>query len=198
MNRLNFHIDNESGSVTIITAIMILVIITLVGLSAMNTTTVELQIAGNDQLNKIAFYSADSGVYGIPKIVARIVETSDPVVIGGGADSIADGVNWNDDEGIDADTFFDQIMGYEDYDNTPDVLMDGGGFDTTIDVERIEQRILAGGGAEFASGVEGIGVGSTGGVAIYYELDSIGRSARNARSTIIADYRKVVGVPGGL
>ena len=56
------YIQDESGSVTIIAAILILVIVTLVGLSAMDTTTVELTIAGNDQRSRIAFYNADSGV----------------------------------------------------------------------------------------------------------------------------------------
>ena len=86
------HIYNdESGSVTIIAAVLVLVIVTLVGLSAMDTTTVELQIAGNDQRSRIAFYNADSGVYGVPKIISRIVDTSDPVGIAAEADSIATG-----------------------------------------------------------------------------------------------------------
>ncbi len=49
MKTMNIHIQNESGSVTNIAAVLILVIVTLVGLSAMDTTTVELQIASNDQ-----------------------------------------------------------------------------------------------------------------------------------------------------
>ncbi|MBW1864719.1 MAG: pilus assembly PilX N-terminal domain-containing protein, partial [Deltaproteobacteria bacterium] len=89
MKTMNIHIQNESGSVTIIAAVLILVIVTLVGLSAMDTTTVELQIASNDQRSRIAFYNADSGVYGIPKIISRIVDTSGPVVIAGETNSIA-------------------------------------------------------------------------------------------------------------
>ena len=53
MNTMNSHMQNESGSVTIIAAVLILVIVTLVGLSAMDTTTVELQIAGNDQRSRV-------------------------------------------------------------------------------------------------------------------------------------------------
>ena len=93
MNKTNVDIYDESGSITIIAAIMVLLIVTLIGISAMNTTTVELQIAGNDQLSRIAFYNADSGVYGIPKIISRIIDTSDPVGIAAETDSIAPGVN---------------------------------------------------------------------------------------------------------
>ena len=196
MKTINIHTQNESGSVTVIAAVMVLLIITLVGISAMDTTTVEMQIASNDQLGRIAFYNADSGVYGIPKIISRIIDTSDPVGIAGEADSIATGVAW--DASTDQDTFYDQVMGYDDHDAVADVSMGQGGFNTEVDVERVRSKVLAGGGAEFASGVEGIGVGATGGVAVYYELDSRGRSTRGAVANVIADYRKVVGIAGGL
>jgi hypothetical protein len=196
MKTMKSNIQDESGSVTIIAAILILVIVTLVGLSAMDTTTVELQIAGNDQRSRIAFYNADSGVYGVPKIISRLVDISGPVGIAGEADSIAAGAAW--DATTDRDIFFDQVMGYDTYDPTPDVVLGQGGFSTQVDVERGRSQVLAGGGAEFASGAEGIGVGSTGGIAVYYELDSWGQSTRGAVSNVIADYRKVVGVSGGL
>ncbi len=196
MKTMRSHIQDESGSVTIIAAILILVIVTLVGLSAMDTTTVELQIAGNDQRSRIAFFNADSGVYGVPKIISRIVDISGPVGLGVEAGSIAAGAAW--DAATDQDIFFDQVMGYDTYDPALDVVLGQGGFSTQVDVERTRSRVLAGGGAEFASGVEGIGVGTTGGVAVYYELDSWGQSTRGAVSNVIADYRKVVGVPGGL
>jgi hypothetical protein len=196
MKTMNIHIQNESGSVTIIAAVLILVIVTLVGLSAMDTTTVELQIASNDQRSRIAFYNADSGVYGTPKIISRIVDTSDPVGIAAEAGSIAAGVTW--DVTSDQDIFFDQVMGYDDYDPVTDVTMGQGGFSTQVDVQRVRSRVLTGGGAEFASGAEGIGVGATGGVAVYYQLNSRGQSTRGAVSNVIANYRKVVGVAGGL
>jgi type IV pilus assembly PilX-like protein len=198
MKTNKLHIHNESGSITIIASIMVLLIITLVGISAMDSTTVELQIASNDQRSRIAFYNADSGAHGIPKIISRIIDTSDPVVIGDPVDpdSIADGVVW--DGTTDQDIFYDQVLGYDDHDPMPDVIMGQGGFDAQVDVQRIRSMVLAGGGAEFASGVEGIGVGTTGGVAVFYELDSRGRSTRGANANVVADYRKVVGVAGGL
>lgn len=196
MKTMQSYIQDDSGSVTIITAILILVILTLIGLAAMDTTTVELQIAGNDQRSRIAFYNADSGVYGVPKIVSRIVDTSDPVGIAAEADSIATGAAW--DATTDQDIFFDQVMGYAIYDALPDIILGQGGFDTQIDVERLRTIQLAGGGAEFASGVEGIGVGATGGVAVLYELDSRGQSTRGANANVVADYRKVLGIAGGL
>ena len=57
-----FHpLQSEQGSV-IVVALLVLVILTLLGISASNTSTVELQIAANDQLHRIAFYNADCGI----------------------------------------------------------------------------------------------------------------------------------------
>ena len=196
MKTMKVYIQDESGSVTIIAAILILVIVTLVGLSAMDTTTVELQIAGNDLRSRIAFYNADSGVYGVPKIISRIIDISGPVGLANEADSIAAGAAW--EATTNQNIFFNQVMGYNAYNPLADVIMGQGGFDIQVDVERIRSIQLAGGGAEFASGVEGIGVGATGGVAVLYELGSRGQSTRGASANVVADYRKVVGVAGGL
>jgi len=52
---------NENGSV-IVVAIIILVLLTLIGISAITTSTTEINIATNDQLNKMVFYTADAGI----------------------------------------------------------------------------------------------------------------------------------------
>ena len=99
---------NETGSVTIIAALMILVILTLIGISATSTTVVELQIAANDQFHKIAFYNADSGLYGSPKVVSAVVNDSAPVPVGGG--TIATGVAYV--APTTSMIFYRQVMGY--------------------------------------------------------------------------------------
>ena len=52
---------NEKG-IAVITALMLLVILTLIGFAATNTTTVETQIAGSEISIKQGFYKADAGV----------------------------------------------------------------------------------------------------------------------------------------
>jgi hypothetical protein len=54
------HIDNEEGFV-LITGLMILLILTMLGLSATTNTSIELQIAGNDRLHKDTLYEAEAG-----------------------------------------------------------------------------------------------------------------------------------------
>lgn len=52
--------NNEEGFV-LITGLLILLILTLLGISATRNTSLELQIAGNDRLHKETFYSAEAG-----------------------------------------------------------------------------------------------------------------------------------------
>ena len=54
-------LNNERGSVLII-AVLMLVLLTIIGISATNTTTTDLQIAGNEKTHRIAFYAAESGI----------------------------------------------------------------------------------------------------------------------------------------
>lgn len=52
--------QNEGGFILVITMI-ILVLLTIIGISATSLTNIELQIAGNDRVHKETFYQADGG-----------------------------------------------------------------------------------------------------------------------------------------
>lgn len=54
-------INNEQGFV-LIASLMMLMVLMIIGIAATNTTTLELQISGNDKLNKQTFYQADAVV----------------------------------------------------------------------------------------------------------------------------------------
>jgi hypothetical protein len=51
-------LNNENGSLLVI-AVVLLMLLTVMGLAITTTTSIELQIAGNDRLHKTAFYQAD-------------------------------------------------------------------------------------------------------------------------------------------
>lgn len=50
----------EEGSVMIV-ALLILILLTLMGISATTTTNIEMQVAGNGKFHKMAFYAAEAG-----------------------------------------------------------------------------------------------------------------------------------------
>jgi hypothetical protein len=186
--------NNEDGSVVVI-ALIILVFLTIIGIAATTTTNIELQVAGNEKLHKIAFYRADSGVYVTPKLISACIDSGAEVTIGSGTTE----PDMRYATGSSSTLFYGQIMGYDTYDGgIKDIEFTLSGFDVGADVRRDRVENLAGGGVEFGSGAEGIGAGSGGGVAIFYEMDSYGHGPANSISIVSAVYRKVVGVPGGL
>ena len=61
MQKLTSIINNQQGSIIII-AVVILVLLTIIGISATNTSTTEVQISTNAMLYNLAFYTAESGI----------------------------------------------------------------------------------------------------------------------------------------
>lgn len=60
MNAKPKHTDNEEGFV-LVTALLIMLVLTIIGIAANRNTSTELQIAGNDRTHKQTFYEADGG-----------------------------------------------------------------------------------------------------------------------------------------
>ena len=60
MSKIKYLPDNENGYV-IVAAIMILVLLTILGISAINTSTTEQHLATNTLLYERAFYAAEAG-----------------------------------------------------------------------------------------------------------------------------------------
>jgi hypothetical protein len=56
----NSLLKDENGSV-IVLAMVILIVLTLLGISATTTSNIEVQIAGNEARYKLAFYGAEAG-----------------------------------------------------------------------------------------------------------------------------------------
>jgi hypothetical protein len=176
---------NEEGSALIV-ALLFLVLLTIIGISASTTSQIEVNIAANQKTHEMAFNHSDSGIYATPKLISTCIES--------GAEQAAAGFTYLGAGG----TFYREIMGYDPWDAARDTRLTLSGFDVDVDVNRTGVQHLAGGGVEFASGAEGIGVGSAGGVAIFYDMDSLGNGPASSVSDIGGVYRKVVGVPGGL
>lgn len=61
MKNFPVFLNNEKGS-TLIVAVIFLMLLTVLGVFATTTSTIELQISGNDKISKMVFYAADSGI----------------------------------------------------------------------------------------------------------------------------------------
>lgn len=60
MDMISKTLKNEQGFVLIVSLLM-LVVLMIIGIAATNTTTIELQISGNDKAAKQTFYQAEAG-----------------------------------------------------------------------------------------------------------------------------------------
>lgn len=208
---------SEQGFIMIVT-LLVLVVLTITCLAALDNSTFEVQIAANDRQSRVAFNVADGAVYSVGKLVTEAFESGgEPVYAGLNYADIFDPadsdfsplISVGDSEAADIDKvanvagdFYAKIFGYQnprtdgkfDYMFRPDT----GASTVFVRLESRTAEIMAGGGAEFAAGAHGAGVGSSAGTAVTMNFTAEAYSARNTRSTIQARYRKVLGGAGGL
>jgi hypothetical protein len=175
----------EEGSVLVI-ALLMLALLTVIGIAATTTSRIELQISGNNRFHKQALYHADSGVYTTPKLVSACIDDAAEQAVSSGGYTPNDG------------TFYREVMGYDPHDAASDVQYVISGFNVDVDVNRLGQVSIPGGSTEFGSGAEGVGSGSISGIGVLYGIDSVGHGPAFARSNVTGEYRKVIGVAGGL
>ena len=189
----NSVLSNEDGGVVIVTAILILVVLSILGIAAMDTTITEKHIAVNDQRAKIAFFHADGAVFGTAKLISHAVNESAKVVAGS---TDAPGITYLSSATDPAQELYDQILEYTVYDPALDVDFTVGGVDANSEIELINKENVEGGGVEFASGAEGIGYNF---VALNYGISTNGfANQRDTDRALTAQYRKLVGIPGGM
>lgn len=185
---------NNEGYI-LVTCLMMLVVLSLLGIMATKTTTVELNISANDRDAKEAFYKADSGIYTSPKVIRRTIKT-DPANTADIAIGTMSFIDTSDGSNEDLYEFYRKIFGFNP--NSAHIAFPLGTGHIDVDILRSGEEPLPGGSAEFASGHEGIGHGPTGGVAILYTLNSTSTTANQARSDLEALYKFIPGTAGGL
>ena len=197
MHLLGTKIQDESGSVLAIAALF-MIILTLIGTSAMNTSTFEQQIAANYKFHKIAFQNSDSGIFTLPKVITACLDEGNENI-----SATAPGIffrnppGWSLSNSSDG-TFFREMMGFDNRDNPTDMRMVIDNNPVEVDISNLGSVILEGGGAEFGTGAEGAGSGTSGSKAVLYGEASRGFGPSDSLTEITAVYRKILDVPGGL
>lgn len=179
---------NEKGTI-LITMLLLMVIVTLIGVIAINTATVDIQIMGNLKRASTAFAGAEAGIdLSIPVIESTLAMGQLSVSTAAVSTSIPFPTN---PDGSLTTASLDQtsspnlggeITGSSSYnaDNTssspPDITITNlNGVGVNVDIDRLYSYTLAGGSIEFAAGYEGVGAGAAGGgVGILFSISSQG------------------------
>ena len=188
----------------IVMAMLILLVLSLIGVYAVSTSTVETKITGAERGFQEAFYTADSGEP-IGITVTKLILHNDPLTVG------ALGAPWSSVVnagllGMSGELFSDATRDEEPRPGAADITSSLAGnnlglpayVQLLINIDRLEAQHMAGGGVEFASGYESIGQGGGGGVGILYAVDSVGRyGLRGSMSRVYVGYLYVPGLAGG-
>lgn len=182
MKRIMMSEDREKGAILMVT-MMILLVLTVFGIAAISTTTSEMRIAGNARMQSMFFYGADGGTRTYVPILGSIMQNhvlpaaplGSPVQDSNlGNELLGTAVVAPPDDGAtDSPT------------NRPDLSMTAGDVTVGIDIDRIDSHQLSGGAGESHSGYEGTGASLvSGGVGIYFQVDSVGGILGGSQSQV--------------
>ena len=211
-------IDNQRGSALVV-ALLMLVVLTLIGISATTTTTFELQIATNDKLFKSAFYAADGATEMCGEVIEQNIEdrnwankiTRGNVAVwrrtrneDGQFKDLADGNLYmnRDDDVVPDSTTNEKVSGLP-TDNNYDLIypltaVDTGTWTLTgaahTSMKAVGNTTLSTGSAvQLIAGYEGKGKGaSAGGAWVTYDIRANRNDVRNTQAKILLGWRHVL------
>lgn len=209
-----YNTNDEKGFILIV-SLMMLVILSLVGSFALNTTIFELQISGNDKVAKDSFYRADAGGQAGSELLEQNL-------------GCPNGFSANPPFAIQGVNVYDAKMAYHEVltdvngvttwvaaEGRPVTLEDipndtiraarilndpGSGNDTTPHTNIVawgNTEYLPGSALQMAAGYEGRAKGAAGtGAVIKYELQSQHLGLANSEARIAANWFHTIGQEG--
>jgi hypothetical protein len=186
-----FMPENHQDGLVTVAALFFLIIITIMGTSAISTSNMEVQIATNDEIHKMTFYAADSGADLGTELVELNIAcpkgfASDDLAIGGGGITV-----------IDRDFWMQQSTTTTPSDTDRDVRIgDDAGNHTNLSISG-QTAYGIGGAIEMAAAYEGKGkAAASGGVTLDYEIYSQHQGYANSESIVMIHWQHVVGSEG--
>ena len=167
----------ERGYV-LITVLLMLLVLTVIGIAALGTSSIENLLSGNIRLRESNLAQAD----GCVEISTALIEQAVRLQNTAGFSNIADA-------GLPAElrsTEFD----YSAADNTPDVVCDAGGARSiTVDIDKMYEYIIPGSSLEMLAGYEGLGKSSANSTYVFYRINSSGTGLASSSATVGTIYR---------
>jgi hypothetical protein len=187
--------NNSNGGVTI-AALLILAVLTIIGISSITTSNMEVQIATNDKVHKMAFYAADGG----SELGTELLELNIACPSGFASDNLGPNTVIT---AVDRDFWMQSaepvVIPPATYpsDTERDVLINtAAGTNTNLSIFG-ETAFGVGGAIQMAAGYEGKGKGAAGGgVSLLYEIHSQHMGFANSESVVAIHWRHNIGSEG--
>jgi len=194
MKQRSCQMNNSDGWVTI-AALLILSVLTIIGISSISTSNIEVQIATNDKVHKMAFYAADGG----SELGTELLELNIACASGFANDNLVINNVTVADKDFWMQGNIDKPADISDYssDTDRDVQIDAdSGPHTNLSIYG-ETAFGVGGAIEMAAGYEGKGKGAAGGgVSLLYEIYSQHLGLANSKSMVAIQWRHNIGSEG--
>jgi Tfp pilus assembly protein PilX len=170
-------IRNNNGYV-LVTALLMLLVLTVIGMAAISTSTLENLLSGNIRLKESNLAIADGCSELSLMIIERAVRNGD---IRGFTDIVTDS---SLSQELRAGAF-----DLDEPSTNADVTCSAG--QSVVDVDVMYPKWIGGTSIEFAAGYEGLGKGGGSGYATYYRVNAAGTGLMNSASNVGAVYRYV-------
>ena len=168
--------SNDKGYI-LITVLLLLLVLTIVGMSAINSSTVENMLSGNIRLRETNFSRADAGVELCSAVIERAVTNQD----------VQGFANIVDDPNLPTEL---RSLSFDPDANT-DVSFSSDDQSVDIDIDKMYVKYMGGSSVEFASGTEGVGKGASSGFYSYYRINATGTGLASSEAQVGSIYRYV-------
>ena len=160
----------------LITTLLLLLVLTVVGLAAIGTSTLENMLSGNIRLRERNIAKADGAI----EISTEVIEQ-----VKGSAGNTDNFANITDpDLGDELQLPFDD----DNCDSSPDITFTIDSHDINVDIDRMYTKQEAGSSIEFASGADGA---SNNNPIIFFRINSCSEDIRDSSAVCGAIYRYV-------
>lgn len=168
----------QQDGVAMLTVLMLTIILTVIGIAAITSTTMDVKMAGGERLRESGVNAAESCLNtGIQIIQQTLTGGIIPAgLLGSSANpSIPKLIRLGGTNPLEA-----EIMGQSDGNpdsanpqgGSPNAQLTTAGYTVTMDIDRLYAKAKAGSGLQFAAGYSGTGGGAAGGgVEVLYRID---------------------------
>jgi len=177
-------ITRDNNGYVLVTGLLMLLVLTVIGLAAISTSTLENLLSGNIRLKESNLAISDGCSELSLMAIERAVRNKDIT-------GFSDVVTASDlTEELRAGAFNTDGMSLSDADIT---CNDGtvGATSAVVDIDVMYPKWIGGSAIEFASGYEGLGKGGGSSYATYYRVNASGAGSMNSESNVGSIYRYV-------
>jgi Tfp pilus assembly protein PilX len=175
-------IKNNNRGYVLVTSLLMLLVLTVIGMAAIGTSTIENLLSGNIRLKERNEVRADGCTELSLMVIERAVRNEDVR----GFTNIVTDASLADE--LRSGSFNSDTLSVAQADITCNT---GAGTTSVADIDMMYPRWIGGTSLEFASGYEGLGKSGGSGFCTFYRINSSGSGLINSNTSIGAVYRYV-------